>query len=136
MVSIYPKLNEQFLPKHCVTGLFARHSAIERVLPTLHEAGFNDAEIQVFDGPEGASSLDVNAEKKSTADFILRAFTKALADDAGYLEHADAVLRDGGVMVCVSTGKSEEQATIASAAMRFHGGQDVQHWDDWTTEQL
>lgn len=125
----------QFLPQRCVTALFAAPSPVAAVVAELRNAGFAESDVQAFIGEEGARQLDVDADKQSTATKLLQALTKALADDASYLERAAGILREGGALVAVS---ADEEAAVGQAAsiLKAHGGSDVQHWGEWTTEQL
>jgi hypothetical protein len=131
----------KFLPNRCVTATFDHALDAANAVETLRSAGFSESEIRLYTGEEGASKLDVNAEDESLPTKLLQSLTKALADDAGYLERTAGKLKQGGTMISVSL-KQEEQEDYnraverASTALKASGGDAVQHWGDWTTEQF
>ena len=135
------KTGYHFLPNRCVTCTFPMPLDAATTIDALCEVGFAESDIQLFTGDEGAKQLDVDANKQSLPTKLLQSLTKALADDAGYLERAARVLREGGTLFSVSITDEEkddyDQAVErATAVLKSHGGEDVQHWGDWTTEKL
>jgi hypothetical protein len=128
--------NYEFLPQNCVTALFKSTELVGRGVDALRDVGFGESDLKVFAGEQGVQKLDIDANKQSTGTQILQAVTKALADDGGYLERAVTRLREGGAMVRVEVGDDERLAQRASSALKAQGGEDVQYWGDWVTEQL
>ena len=128
----------QFLPVRCVTATFDAPARAATATAALRAGGFPESDIQVFVGVEGAKKLDIDAEKQSLPTKLLQSLTKALADDAGYLDRAAGKLREGGALVSVSVDVDEDEnaAERASALLKGEGGEGVQHWGDWTTEQF
>jgi hypothetical protein len=130
------KTTYQFLPQRCVTATFDSPVTAAAATTRLREAGFAESAIRVYIGEEGANEIDIDAEKQSLPTKLLQSLTKALADDAGYLERAAGKLRQGGAFVSVTVDEDQEAAERASAVLKAAGGEGVQHWGDWTTEQL
>jgi len=144
MATINPdphKPEYKFLPNRCVTATFNQTPDATKAVQSLRTAGFAESEIRLYTGEEGAIKLDVNAEDESLPTRLLQSLTKALADDAGYLERAANKLKQGGTLISVSLKEEEEEdynraVERASTALKAAGGDAVQHWGDWTTEQF
>lgn len=126
----------QFLPDKCVTALFPISTGAYKARSRLLEMEFADEQIELFAGEVGAEQLDVDGEQMSGFQKALQAITQALADDAGYLDRTNAVLKQGGAVVSVDTGDDEATVRRAVAALKDAGGEDVQHWGQWRTEQF
>lgn len=139
MPPLDPKLQRsgaQFLPDKCVTALFPIATGAHDARRRLLVMDFRDEQIELLAGDVGAKQLDVDGEQMSGFQKALQAITQALADDAGYLDRTNAVLKQGGAVVSVDTGDDEATVHRAVAALKAAGGEDIQHWGQWRTEQF
>jgi hypothetical protein len=131
----------RFLPNRCVTATFDLGLDAANAVEELRQQDFAESDIRLYTGEEGLVKLDINAEDESLPTKLMQSLTKALADDGGYLERAAGKLKQGGTLVSVSI-KEEDEADYtraverAATALKSAGGEAVQHWGDWTTEQF
>jgi hypothetical protein len=126
----------QFLPEKCVTALFSSTTAALAALEQLRAGGFAESQLQAYLGERGAEQLDVEGEHVTFMEKILQALPHVLAYDAIYLDEANAVLKRGGALVSVDTGDDEPVVRRAASILKFAGGNVVQHWGQWRTEQF
>lgn len=125
-----------FIPAGRVTSLFASREDAKRAVEDLARNGYKGERLEVFIGEAGADQLDLSGEAHGTIIRRLRNLEALLVPESGAtFQHADAVLRDGGVFVAVRVDGDQGKAE-AAATFRKHRGSVIRYWSRWIVEAL
>ena len=125
-----------FVPANRILSIFPA-PAVRAVLRELHEVGFEDADIEVFSGEEGANVLDLSGQSHGVMPRFMRNLEALLVpEDADTFRRADEAMRGGAVAVAVRMDRRETLKPKVGEIFRSHGGTLIRYWKHWVVESL
>jgi hypothetical protein len=123
-------------PVQRVSAIFATIERLPDVLQTLGLAGFDDAEIQVFMGADGAAKIDPTSEALNPIIRFLHNLELVIADETQIHKKFTETLKNGGMAIDVYTRGDEDKKLRAARAMKEHGALESHYWGRWSIERL
>lgn len=139
MVTLNPDPHAQgyrFSPHRYVTAIFETRDELIPVIEDLTRNGFDDDQIEVFVGDEGAHKLDVTGKNHGIVVRLLRNMEEFFTDETDHLARTDETIRQGGFAVEVFTGGDLEKKADAARILKAHDALEVFYWGRWVIEKL
>jgi hypothetical protein len=125
-----------FSPVNSVTGFFDSHDQLDPALQSLREAGFEDQDVGVFVGEEGAQTLDLSGQRHGFAVQLWRHVEAIFSDQTELHQLTDQTLRGGGIVIGVRTDGDVEKKATASRILKAHQAHQINFWGPLTVERL
>ena len=104
-------------------------------LADLKSAGFNDRDLEILRGEEGADRMDGTGEVSGWLGRLRRAFDFTLMDQLVDFATYETALRDGRAVVMIHVHGDEPKAQ-ALKILKRHGGHFMNYYGRFATEEL
>lgn len=131
-----------FQPTHCVTALFAPGTDMEAVRRSILSRGWQDEEVFVLQGEQGAAQYDLKAEHQGMFTRLRRGIDQVLSEQLEVMQQAERVLKSGGGVVAVYVGGIDDEAKRDAKANEAAGvldrleGRELWYWGQLALERM
>jgi len=131
-----------FQPTHCVTALFAPGTDMVEVRLAILEQGYEDREVHVLQGEQGAAQYDLKAEHQGMFTRLRRGIDQVLSEQLEVMQQAERVLKSGGGVVAIYVGgiedetKRDAKANQAAGVLYGLGGRELWYWGQLALERM
>jgi hypothetical protein len=138
MITVNPESAHKgkYNPINRVTAIYGTRDALHTIIQSLGQAGFEEQEIDVFIGEEGAETLDLNGKKLGAVVRFARYLEMALSDETETHKQLDEALRNGGMSINVFVRGEDEKKMRAARILKAHNPQDIRYWGQLSIERL
>ncbi len=135
----FTSLNEgsNFLtyPTNKVLGIVNTPEELRGAVTELNSAGFQNDQVQVLCGQQGAERLDTTGERHGFLARLYRFLEKFGDMESKHLSQYKSELLDGHFLIAVDVADEGEQTRVLDV-LKAHGGHRVNFFGQWTVEGL
>ena len=135
----FTSLNEgtDFLtyPTNKILGVLGSSEELGATIRDLNAAGFEEQQVQVLCGADGAARLDVTGDRHGFLAMLYRFVEKFGDMESKHLSEYKSELLAGHFLVAVDVPDEEARAHVVDA-FKAHGGHRVNFYGNWTIEGL
>lgn len=101
----------------------------------LHQAGFGEGEVRLFDGKQAAEQLDDLEKRRSLLERAVVSVRAVASDESIISEDYEEEAREGHQLVVVHT-ETQEQVNQAYQLLLAHHGHAIEHFGRWVITDL
>lgn len=138
MVSLEQLPHPEYLPypNHYTAGFFESAEAAEAAITELQKKGYEDEDINVFEGERGVDAIDLDGASHTILERYMRKFIK-ISDSAEwrFLSEADREIKNGHILLCIPTIEKLQKEEVISV-FKKSGAYDIRYFTPIYIEEI
>jgi hypothetical protein len=137
MVQEASHADQEFIhyPTDMLIGVIDEADAAQAALHELTERGFNEEEIRVLCGPEGAKQLDVSGKEHGLLGRLARLLLNVADGESEAIRRHEQELQAGHFLIAVPAAEPAARERAREILLE-HGGHYINFFGAWTVETL
>jgi hypothetical protein len=121
-------------PTDNIVAVFNNETDLARAIHALNIAGYEENDVAILSGPEGAKRLDISGEQHGWLARVYRFMESAAAESKKLHQFAEE-LKAGHFVVFVHASNNEERSDLWSI-MKAHGAHRAAWFGKWIIEKV
>jgi hypothetical protein len=122
-------------PEDYIVAVIDDFEEAEAAASALHQAGFGNGEVRLFEGPQAAEKLDETEKRRNLLERAAVSVRGVTSDESIISEDYEEEARNGHHILVVHA-ETDEQVGRAYQIVRAHHGHAIEHFGRWVITDL